>query len=51
MPGLHGGEHIFHYRSLPETTGQLRAQKPQLQGDPVCLAQALISSNVSAQTF
>jgi hypothetical protein len=33
------------------TAGQLGVQKPQLQGDPICPAQALISSNVSAQTF
>ena len=33
------------------TAGQLGVQKPQLQGDPICPAQALISSNVSAHTF
>ena len=51
VPGPHGGEHIFHYRSLPETTSHLCAQNPQLHGGPICPAQALISSNVSAQTF
>jgi hypothetical protein len=35
----------------PETAGQPGAQNPQLHGGPICPAQALISSNVSAQTF
>jgi hypothetical protein len=37
--------------SLPRTTGQLRAQKPQFHGGPICPAQESISPNVSAQTF
>jgi hypothetical protein len=39
------------WRALPRTTGQLGAQNPQLHGGPIWPAQALISSNVSAQTF
>ena len=37
--------------SLPGTTSQPGAQKPQLHGGPIWLAQESISSNVSAQTF
>jgi hypothetical protein len=37
--------------SLPGTVGQQGAQNPQLHGGPIWPAQALISSNVSAQTF
>ena len=38
-------------RALPGTTSQPGAQKPQLHGGPIWLAQESISSNVSAQTF
>jgi hypothetical protein len=37
--------------SLPETTGQLGVQNPQLHGGPIWPAQEAISSKVSAQTF
>jgi hypothetical protein len=37
--------------SLPGTSDQPGAQNPQLHGGPIWAAQALISSNVSAQTF
>ena len=39
------------WRAVPGTAGQPGAQKPQHHGGPIWLAQASISSNVSAQTF